>query len=351
MVDAQNSRPASNGMRFLIATGIYPPDIGGPAYYARHLAEALIEKGHTVEIGTFGTLKRFPTGIRHLLLFLDLLPKAYEADVVIALDTFSAGIPALFASKLFRKPLIVRTGGDFLWEQYVERAGDPLPLPYFYEKHKPFTWKERLYFWLTKFLLTRSTVVFSSRFQKDIWVPVYGLSEKKLHLISNAITGPLESQVPAKKNFLVYGRDLKLRNRKRLKEAFALAKEKVPDIELEEGRVPQHVLLERIRAGYCLLLPSISDITPNYILDGLRAGKPFIMTKYSEYAEVYKDFGFFVDPLDSRDIADKIVMMSDTNTYEGFVKKIAQNPLTRTYADLAFDFVNLANLIIKDRPL
>ena len=90
-------------MRFLIATGIYPPEIGGPAYYAKNLAEALQAKGHAVEIGTFGALKKLPTGIRHLALFLRLLPATSRADFVIALDTFSAAVPTYFAAAIFRR--------------------------------------------------------------------------------------------------------------------------------------------------------------------------------------------------------------------------------------------------------
>ncbi len=333
-------------MRFLIATGIYPPEIGGPAYYAKNLAETLREKGHTVDIGTFGTLKKFPTGIRHFLLLLKLIPEVSQADAVIALDTFSAALPAYFAARLFRKSLIVRTGGDFLWEQYIERTGDALPLPFFYEKHQRFSLIERIYFSLTKFLVLRAVMVFSTNFQKKIWLPVYGLDEKKVHMIPNAITGSLEQLSPAKKNFLAYGRDIKLRNRARLREAFALVKEKAPDAELEEGQVPQHVLFERIRAGYCLILPSLTDISPNYILDGLRAGKPFVMTKYSEYAETYSDCGLFVDPLDVNDIAEKVAQMCDEKTYAEFVRKIAERPLTRSYSELADDFIALAKTVI-----
>lgn len=329
-------------MRFLVATGIYPPEIGGPAYYAKNLAEALREKGHFVDIGTFGNLKELPTGIRHLALFFKMIPMASQADVVIALDTFSAALPAYFAAALFRKKLIVRTGGDFLWEQYIERTGDPLPLPFFYEKHLPFTRIEQVYFAVTKFIVTRSFVVFSTEFQKKIWTPIYGISEKMTSIVANAITGPLPTQKPAKKNFLAYSRDLKLRNRELLKKAFEKAKETVPDIELEVGQLPQHVLFDRISEGYCLVLPSISDISPNYILDGLRAGKPFVMTKYSEYAETFKDLGLFVDPLDENDIVEKIVAMSDSTTYEAFVQKIRKFSFSRTYAELAEDFIQLA---------
>lgn len=332
-------------MRFLIATGIYPPEIGGPAYYAKNLCEALKAKGHEAEVVTFGPLKAWPTGLRHLGLFLKTLPLVPGVDAVIALDTFSAAIPAFFASKIFLKPVIVRTGGDFLWEQYVERSGDLLPLPYFYERHQPFSRLERVYFALTKFLLKRVTVVFSTQFQKKIWMPVYGLHEKKVRVIPNAITEKMRSEPHAKKNFLMYGRDVKLRNKQKVRDAFAKAKQRCPDIELEEGQVPQHVLFERIRGGYCLLLPSISDISPNYILDGLRAGKPFIMTKYSEYAETYKDLGLFVDPQDENDIVEKIVRMADEREHAKLSRKIEALSLDRTYAELADDFVALARML------
>lgn len=332
-------------MNFLIATGIYPPEIGGPAYYAKHLADSLREKGHSVEIGTFGNLKTLPSGIRHLALFLKLLPGTVSCDVVIALDTFSAALPAYFAARIFQKPIIVRTGGDFLWEQYVERTGDLIPLPHFYERMPALTLKEKIYFTLTKFILPRVTLVFSTMFQKNIWTPVYGLDEQKSRVIPNAITGMIESVQPEKKNFLLYGRDLKLRNRTKLREAFAIAKEKMPDIELEEGQVPQHVLFERIRKGYCLLLPSVSDISPNYILDGLRAGKPFIMTKYSDYSTTYSDLGLFVDPLNVQDIADKILKMANDTTYQDFAQKIQHTSFTRTYSELAKDFAELGQRI------
>ncbi|MBI5469843.1 glycosyltransferase family 4 protein [Candidatus Kaiserbacteria bacterium] len=329
-------------MRFLIATGIYPPEVGGPAYYAKNLGDALREKGHHVNLGTFGALKRLPSGLRHLALFFKLIPHARSADVVIALDTFSAALPALFASRLFRKPLIVRTGGDFLWEQYVERTGDLLPLPLFYEKHRAFTLKERCMFALTRYLLHRATIVFSSVFQRDIWARAYGLDAKKTHLIENAVSGGLcETHAPAEKNFLAFGRDIKLKNTSHLYEAFTLAQQKIPGIVLETGQVPHSELMDKISCGYAVILPSVSEVSPNYILDAIRCGKPFILTKYSEYARLYGDLGLLVDPLDVNDIAEKIVQMCDETTYAELSRRISTRLLTRTYADVAEDFQEL----------
>jgi glycosyltransferase involved in cell wall biosynthesis len=331
-------------MRFLIATGIYPPEIGGPAYYAKELAEALRKKGNTVQVRTFGVLKKLPTGLRHFAFFVTLIPVAFRAEKILALDTFSAALPAYFAARLFGKKLIVRTGGDFLWEQYVERSGDLIPLPRFYDHHKKFSVKEKIYFALTRFLVPRVTVVFSSHFQKTIWTHVYRASVDS-PVVHNAMQEHVESIEPEKKNFLMYGRDIKLRNKKKLALAYQAAKKSLPDIVLETGQLPQHELIEKIRRSYAVILPSISEVTPNLILDALRCGKPFILTKYSEYAELYKDFGLFVDPLNVDDIAQKMITMCDQKTYRELVERIVNHLPSRTYDELAQEMTNIAHTV------
>src|SRR4051812_26577287 len=120
-------------MRILIATGIYPPEIGGPAEYAQELKNAWIARGHSVEVKVFSRFNFLPSGVRHLAYFLTLLPAIFKTDSILALDTFSAALPAVLAAKLARKKIILRTGGDFLWEAYVERTGDLVLLRDFYQ--------------------------------------------------------------------------------------------------------------------------------------------------------------------------------------------------------------------------
>jgi len=52
--------------------------------------------------------------------------------MIVVLDTWSAAVPTMYACKLMRKKYIIRTGGDFLWEAYVERAGEMVLLKDFY---------------------------------------------------------------------------------------------------------------------------------------------------------------------------------------------------------------------------
>ena len=63
----------TNYMKILIATGIYPPDIGGPAQYARGVEEAWKKEGHEVKVLAFRLERKIPTGIRHLYYFFRVL--------------------------------------------------------------------------------------------------------------------------------------------------------------------------------------------------------------------------------------------------------------------------------------
>src|SRR3989344_7957398 len=117
MADGTHARVPSrfvivDAMKIVIATGIYPPEVGGPSYYAQGLAEALRAAGHDAPVVTYGLLKVLPTGIRHLAYMFRLTPHLFGADAVVALDTFSVALPVVILAQFFRVPVVVRTGGD-----------------------------------------------------------------------------------------------------------------------------------------------------------------------------------------------------------------------------------------------
>ena len=122
-------------MKILITTGIYPPAIGGPAKYAEKMKNEWEAMGHRVYMKTYGIEHHLPSIIRHLFYLIKIIPAVIMADFIFALDTSSVGIPATVASIIFGKEIIMRTGGDFLWENYVERTGDLVLLRNFYENN------------------------------------------------------------------------------------------------------------------------------------------------------------------------------------------------------------------------
>lgn len=179
-------------MKIIIATGIYPPQIGGPAQYAKNLAQEFSSLNHRVKVLTYKLENYLPTGFRHSHFFIKIFFATlfFRPNFILALDTFSVGWPSVLAAKILRRKIIIRTGGDFLWEAYVERTGDLVLLREFYgqmeNKEVRLNLKEKIIFKLSKWTV-RSVdfLVFSTNWQKDIWLKPYGLREAKLKIIEN----------------------------------------------------------------------------------------------------------------------------------------------------------------------
>ncbi|MCD5381651.1 MAG: glycosyltransferase family 4 protein [Candidatus Pacebacteria bacterium] len=110
-------------MKIVIATGLYPPEIGGPATYAAMLDKELPEHGTEVYVVPFGWVRKYPKIIRHIAYFWKLWKECSSVDVIYALDPISVGLPALLVSRLRKKPLLIRLGGDYAWEQGRIRFG------------------------------------------------------------------------------------------------------------------------------------------------------------------------------------------------------------------------------------
>lgn len=123
--------------RILITTGVFAPDIGGPASFARTLGIDLAQRGVAVTVLAYSSVrghvsdaeipfrvrrvwKRFPWGIRHTLFFFRALILMRHTDGVIALNGTTAGVPTLAAARLLHKPMVVRIAGDNAWEVAVE---------------------------------------------------------------------------------------------------------------------------------------------------------------------------------------------------------------------------------------
>lgn len=110
-------------MRLLIATGLYPPDIGGPATYAKLFEERLPAYGIEVAVLPYAVVRHLPPIIRHLAYAWKLFGMEREADLILVQDTVSTGFPAALVSMLRGMRLIVRVPGDYAWEQGTQRFG------------------------------------------------------------------------------------------------------------------------------------------------------------------------------------------------------------------------------------
>ncbi len=109
--------------KILVATPLFPPEIGGPATYAHMLEEELSQHGFEVEIVPFAAARRWPKLIRHFVYYRTLLKKCASADIIYALDAVSVGWPAMWAAKHSQKTFLLRVPGDYAWEQGQVRFG------------------------------------------------------------------------------------------------------------------------------------------------------------------------------------------------------------------------------------
>jgi len=331
-------------MNILLCTGIFPPQIGGPSQYVKNLRDEWQRQGHSVKVLTYKLEKILPTGIRHLLFFMRTVASLWKKDFVIALDTYSVGFPAVLVAKLFGKKVLIRTGGDFLWESYVERTGDMVLLRKFYENClSKFNLKEKIIFRITKWTLRSvSALIFSSAWQRDIWMPAYSLDEKKCHVVENFYGEKTTSVAPDGKIFVAGSRKLKLKNTDRLNRAFAQAKESEGGLTLDFSQVEYGKFFEKISHSYAVIAVSISEVSPNMILDSIRAGKPFIVTREVGIYDRLKNIGIFVDPEDEEDIKNKILFLADLANYEMYKRKVESFSFTHTWKEICSEIIQIA---------
>ncbi|OHA17024.1 MAG: hypothetical protein A3C79_01945 [Candidatus Taylorbacteria bacterium RIFCSPHIGHO2_02_FULL_45_28] len=353
-------------MKILIASGIYPPDIGGPAQYARNLYEtwknakdANSRSLHEVKVAAYRWERAFPPLVRHLLYFLKIIRKGWDADLVLVLDTWSAAVPAMYACKLMRKKYIVRTGGDFLWESYVERTGDMVLFKDFYGNDSgpnsagqnfmgKLSRKERSVFKLGgASLRNAAAVVFSTDWQRGIFEKAYNLDSGKNVIIEN-YCGPREPFIePENRTFVAGTRPLKWKNIDLLKEAFLEAQNEVkrlnlPPVELDCGKAVYDSFVEKIHRSYAVILASLGDISPNMIFDAIRAGTPFVVTKENGVMNRIKDAAVLVDPKNKKDIVDKIVWLADPKNRAEQARKVQAVRFTHSWEQIAEEIVRVA---------
>jgi glycosyltransferase involved in cell wall biosynthesis len=114
-------------VRVLIVSGIWPPDVGGPASHAPELAAYLAGRGHAVEVVTTAEAppapehypvrwvsRNAPAGLRHVRVALEVARSARRADVVYS--TSMARRAALGAA-FVRRPLVLKLTADEAYER------------------------------------------------------------------------------------------------------------------------------------------------------------------------------------------------------------------------------------------
>lgn len=332
-----------NKIKILITTGIYPPKIGGPSQYAKNLKEAFEKMGHKVKVKTYGIEEKLPTGLRHLFFFFKIIPALFRTDTVFILDTFSVALPTVLACKIFDKKSVIRTGGDFLWENYVERSGKKILLKNFYNTEKQnFSFKEKIIFKLTKWILNNvSKIIFSTEWQRDIFVKAYKLSIENTRIIENYY-GAKESDLDYEsKAFISSSRNLVLKNKAVLKGIFEKVVSSDHQSSLFDNYLSFDDFTKKMAKSYAVICISISEISPNIILDAIRYNRPFICTKEVGIFGRIKDAGIFVDPLNKEEIEGAVLSLLTGDGYWKAKEKIRNFSFVHTWEEISNEILNI----------
>ena len=333
-------------MRILIATGIYPPDIGGPAKYAKNLKDQFELIGCEVFVLSYGIEKKLPIIFRQLYYIIRLMKIIRKVDCILALDIVSTGFPAVLLGKIFRKNVVTRVGGDYLWESYVNETNKLISIKQF-NYHKPkFSIKLKIIEYMQSYVFKSSSwLVFNTIWIKNIFDYSYNLNIEKNSIIEN-FWPKKEKKLVAKKNiekkFLFVGRNSKVKNIDVLKDIFIDINKKRNDISLEIiNNESQDIVKQKMIDSYAIILPSIADVAPNVIAEALAVNKPCILTKETGLYKQLEDIVLFVNPYSSEEIKRKILFLADDINYKEYVDKIKQYNYVYTWKSIAKDFLNI----------
>lgn len=345
------SRLVERKPRILIATGIYPPDLGGIAKIATLFKENLERLGYGVSVIAYGerpsdeiirTTRALPTGLRHLLAFIRALPLVRKCDVIILLDHFSIGLPVAAAARVLRKPYMIRIGGDFLWESHVESKRKEVTLTQF-NRDRNWGMKETAIFRLSRWVMGGAKhVVFTTSWQEQVFKEQYGITNASV--IENA--SPLKSEhneVKRTHEIIYAGRFLYLKNLARLLRVFQGWKRETkntfrlrligegPEKKrlhalIQSYGMNAHASLEKpmekrelmrvVQSARAVIVPSFSDVSPNLVLEALSFGVPAVLTTYSGY-QLDQNAGVLrIDPMDEAAIKSALDILSSPKRYK-----------------------------------
>lgn len=322
-------------MTILIVTGIFPPDIGGPATYVPLVARALTERGHRVVVLTtsepghvhlvgghpFRVLRidrRLPVAARTLRLAARLAHEAGRADVVYAAGML---LEATVATRLRGTPLVAKIVGDPAWERSVRRrwTGDDFDRFQTRRQTRPAEAAKAFRSWSVR---RAERVIVPSEYLRRVVVS-WGAMEERVDVVGNAVrtlAEPAPRPVTDRLRLLTAARLVPwkgigsiIRAIRQLPEASlevvgegpcrgeweALARSLgVADRVIFTGTLPPDELEQRMRAHDVFVLASRYEGLPHVLLEAMAAGLAVVATRAGGTAELVRDgdTGLLVEP-------------------------------------------------------
>jgi glycosyltransferase involved in cell wall biosynthesis len=193
-----NGLNSFKSMNVLIITGIFPPDIGGPATYVPTLGSELVKRGHKITVVTLSDNpehddRPYPFRVlrirrsmfkpwRFMHTAAAILREGRPANV---LYVNGLQLEAVVANFFLRKPLVQKIVGDWAWERATNKGWVTDTFEEFQNRRHGL--KVELLKALRHFCACRSqAVIVPSRYLARA-VANWGVSEKKIAVIYNSV--------------------------------------------------------------------------------------------------------------------------------------------------------------------
>ncbi|MEO5928007.1 MAG: glycosyltransferase family 4 protein [Patescibacteria group bacterium] len=181
-------------MKILLATGIYPPESGGPATYTAGLSSVLREQGHEVHVLAYGdpSLKeeyvtrisrRGGAFVRYIRYAWSAFWHAYHADSVYVQGPVSEGLPTMIGAWFAVRSYTMKVVGDYAWEMAMQRGETDLLDVFLTKRHRGVIgWYERIERWTAR---RADRVIVPSRYLATV-VERWGVPRERIHVVLNA---------------------------------------------------------------------------------------------------------------------------------------------------------------------
>lgn len=200
--------------KLLIATGIYRPDIGGPATIIGELKQSLADNGYAVKVITYSEASSQDTDASVVrvkknkfyskpIYFVRLFWLSLSADLIYATDTYSVGYFVYLLKRFCRKPYILRFAGDSAWETAFATG---LTTDYItaFQANKQSGKIERLKARRAKILCSADKVIAVSGFMSQV-AQAIGVKAEKIQIIYNSVDFEHYQELDRQEFFRQYG--------------------------------------------------------------------------------------------------------------------------------------------------
>ncbi len=194
-------------MNILIITGIFPPDVGGPASYVPAIASGLAERGHGITVITLSDAvthqdSAYPFKVHRILRSMlrparvirtmtSIIRYGRQADL---LFVQGLALEAVLANLLLRKPLVQKIVGDLAWERACSQGMVAEDIETF--QRTRYSLKVELLKRLRTFWVKRSDHIITPSNYLKAMVKSWGVPDEAITVIYNAIdTTPINIDI------------------------------------------------------------------------------------------------------------------------------------------------------------